>query len=134
MSRLIFGQKNLPKISFTEAATPWCARLCRVSKTARRCVIGTRRRGESVKVSQIICMSQVVTGRYVNLQVAYSDDDRPNVSRRGWSKAIVEGQYPKVMTELIERRDKASAVTFCSTEICRISLVNCKMKVSSFAR
>ena len=36
----------------------------------------------------MICMSAVGTGRYANLQVANSGDDRSKVFRRGWSKAI----------------------------------------------
>ena len=88
MSRLIFGQKNLAEISFTVVITPGCARPCRVWKTARRWVVGTRGLGEFVEMSQIICVSEVGTGRYVNLPVAYSGDDKSDVSRRGWSKAI----------------------------------------------
>ena len=41
-----------------------------------------------VKVLMIIRMSEVGTDRYVNLPIAYSGDDRFNVSRHGWSKAI----------------------------------------------
>ena len=36
----------------------------------------------------MIYVPAVDTGRYVNLQVANSGDDRSKVSRRGWSKAI----------------------------------------------
>ena len=36
----------------------------------------------------MICVSAVGTGSHVNLQFANSGDDRSNVSRRGWSKAI----------------------------------------------
>ena len=131
ISRLIFGQKNLAEISFTVALGPGCANWGRVSKTTLRWVIGTRGRGASVEVSQIICVSAVGTGRYANLQVANSGDDRSKVSRHGWSKAICrklisEGEK----RELIGRRDKAFAVAFCSPEICRISFVNCETKSS----
>ena len=76
----------------------------------------------------MICVSAVGTGRYVNLQVSNSGD-KSKVSRRGWSKAmcrksISEGEN----RELIGRRDKASAATFCSPDICRISFVNCETK------
>ena len=33
----------------------------------------------------MICVSAMGTGRYANLQVANSGDDRSMVSRRGWS-------------------------------------------------
>ena len=129
ISRLIFGPKNLAEISFNVALSPGCSRWCRMSKTTLRWVIGTKGRGEFVEVSQMICVSAVDTGRYVNLQVANSGDDRSKVSRRGWSKAICckpisDGEN----RELIGRRDKASAAAFCSPEICRISLVNCETK------
>ena len=88
ISRLIFGQKKLAEISFTVALGPECARWYRMSKTILRCVIRTKGRDEFDKVSQMICMSAVGTGRYVNFQVANSGDVRSQVTRRGWSKAI----------------------------------------------
>ena len=77
----------------------------------------------------MICVSAVGTGRYTNLQVANSGDDRSKVSRRGWSKAICRKSiFEGENRELIGRRDKASAAAFCSPEICRILLVNCETK------
>ena len=129
ISRLILGQKNLTEISFTVALGPGYTNWCRVSKTTLWWVIGTRGRGASVEVSQIICVSAVGTGRYANLQVANSGDDRSKVSRRGWSKAICRKSISEgEKIELIGRRDKASAAAFCSPEICRMSLVNCETK------
>ena len=47
------------------------------------------------------------TGRYVNLQVANSGDDRFKVSRRGWSKAICHKSISEGEDrELIGRRNK----------------------------
>ena len=75
------------------------------------------------------CMSAVGTSWYVNLQVANSGDARSKVSRRGWSKAICRKSVSVGENrELIGRRDKVSVAAFCSPEICRISLVNCKTK------
>ena len=79
----------------------------------------------------MICVSAVGTGRYANLQVANSGDDRSKVSRRDWCKAICcksisEGES----RELIGMRDKASAAAFCSPEICQVSLVNTKQNPS----
>ena len=123
------GQKNLAEISFTVALGPRCAKWCRVSKTTLRWVIRTKGRGKFVEVLEMICVSAVGTGRYANLQVANSGDDRSKVSRCGWSKAICRKSISRGENrELIGRRDKASATTFCSPEICRISLVNCETK------
>ena len=121
------AQKNLAEINLTVALGPGCANWCRVPKTTLRWVIGTRGRGASIEVSQIICVSAVGTGRYANLQVANSGDDRFKVSRRGWSKAICRKSISEgEKRELIGRRDNAAA--FCSPEICRISFVNCETK------
>ena len=129
ISRLIFGQKNLAEISFTVALGPGCAKWCRVSKIALRWVIGTKGWGASVEVSQMICVSAVGTGRYANMQVANSCDDRSKVSRRGWFKAICRKSISEgEKRELIGRRDKASAAAFGSLEICRISFVNCETR------
>ena len=74
----------------------------------------------------MICVSAVGTGRYANLQVANSGDDRSKVFKRGWSTAICRKSISeRENRELIGRRDKASAAAFCSPEICRMSLVNC---------
>ena len=75
----------------------------------------------------MICVSAMGTGRYANLQVANSGDDRSKMSRRGWSKAICRKSISESENrELMGRRDKASAAAFCSPDICRISLVNCE--------
>ena len=77
----------------------------------------------------MICMSAVGTGRYVNLKVANSGDDRSKVSRCGWFKAVCRKSISKGENrELIGRRDKAFPAAFCSLEICRISSVNCETK------
>ena len=77
----------------------------------------------------MICMSAAGTGRYANLQVANSGDDRFKVSRRGWFKAICRKSiFVDENGELIGRLNKASAAAFCSPKICRISLVNCETK------
>ena len=77
----------------------------------------------------MICVSAVGTGRYANLQVANSGDDRSKVSRRSWSKGICRKSISEGDNrELIGRRHKASAATFCSPEIHRISLVNFETK------
>ena len=75
-----------------------CARLCRVSKIAWR-VFGSRGRGESFEVLQIICMSKVGTGRFVNLPVAYLGDDRSNIPDVAGLSPLIEGWYSKVMKE-----------------------------------
>ena len=136
ISRLIFGQKNLAEIRFTVALGPVRAKGCRVSKTTLRWVIGTKGRGASIEVSQMICVSAVGTGKYVNLQVANSGDNRSKVCRRGWSKTICRKSISEEENrELMGRQDKASAAAFCSPEICRISLVNCEtIQVTSFTR
>ena len=129
MSHLIFDQKNLSEIRFTVSATTGCARSCRVSKTARWLVVGARGRSESAEVSQIICVSEVGTGRYVNLPVAYPGDDWSYVPRRDCSKAISWRSISEGNDrELVERRDKALAATSCSPEIYWISQVNCQTK------
>ena len=77
----------------------------------------------------MICVSAEGTGRYANLQVANSGDDRSKESRCGWSKAICRKSISEGENrELIGRQDKASATAFCSPEICWMSLVNCKTK------
>ena len=70
----------------------------------------------------MICVSTVGTGRYANLQVANSSDDRPKVSRRSWSQAICRKSISEGENrELIGKRDKASATAFYSPEMCRIN-------------
>ena len=80
------------------------------------------------QMSQVICVLEVGTGRYINLLVANSCDNRFNISKRGWSEAIhwrliSEGND----RELTGRCDKVSAATFCSPMIL-ILLVNWEMK------
>ena len=60
------------------------------------------------------------------LQIQVTIDPRcPDVA--GLRPSAVS-RYPKVITELIGRRDTSSAAAFYSPEICRISLVNCETK------
>ena len=84
----------------------------------------------------MICVSAVGTGRYANLQVVNSGDDRSKVSRHGWSKPISRKSISKGENrELIRRRQGVRrSILFTKDMSDIIGKLRNKIQVASFSR
>ena len=95
----------------------------------------TKGRGALVEKSQMTCVSAVATGRYANLQVTNSGDDRSKVSRRGQSKAICRKSISEGENrELIGRRGVCRSILFTRDMSDIVGKLRNKIQVASFAK